>query len=111
MGKIGNNVFVEIFVQRLETGNSWRSLESISNILDTHLHPWRFNEWTNLTNKYGYRNAAGIGTYENKKHRTNKLSYIVSKNEISLCIKISNSQVYDIKLLFDTLPKKHFLVG
>jgi hypothetical protein len=61
---------------------------------------------TILLNKYGFRNTTGINTYEVKKHGSNKLSYIVSKNGIPLEIKLANLQVHDIKLLMDTLPKR-----
>ena len=57
-------------------------------------------------NKYGYKNTTGMNTYEARKHRSNKISCIVSKNGIPLGIKITNSQIHDIKILYDTLPKR-----
>ena len=59
-----------------------------------------------IINKYGYKNTTGINTYEARKHRSNKLSCIVSKNGIPLGIKDTNSQIHDIKILYDTLPKR-----
>jgi hypothetical protein len=47
-----------------------------------------------------------MNTYEARKHRSNKISCIVSKNGIPLGIKITNSQIHDIKILYDTLPKR-----
>ncbi len=67
-----------------------------------------FIDSTILINKFGYRDTTGINTYEARKHRSNKLSCIVSKNGIPLGIKLTNSQVHDVKLLLDTLPKKTY---
>jgi AraC-like DNA-binding protein len=130
-------IFIDAFIKRLKTGNSWKELEIQFNISDTHLNRI-FNEWTNqnifksvfdlflkkykcyidydevyidstiLLNKYGLRNTTGINSYEAKKHRSNKLSCIVSKNGIPLGIKLVNSQIHDIKILMDTLPKHTF---
>ena len=54
---------------------------------------------TILINKYGYRDTTGINTYEARKHRSNKLSCIISKNGIPLGIKLGAGNIHDIKLL------------
>jgi AraC-like DNA-binding protein len=135
-----DKIFINAFIKRLKTSNTWKELEYEFKISDTHLNRV-FNEWTNrnifktvfnlflqkykcyinydevyidstiLLNKYGFRNTTGINTYEAKKHRSNKLSCIVSKNGIPLGIKLANSQVHDIKLLMDTLPKRTFFTS
>jgi len=132
-----NKIFIKAFIKRLRTSNTWKLLEDEFKISDTHLNR-KYLEWcsrnifkkvfnlflkeykcyidfdevyidsTILLNKYGYRHTTGINRYEAKKHRSNKLSCLVSKNGIPLGIKLSNSSVHDIKLLLDTLPKRTY---
>jgi transposase len=135
--KYDNKLFIYAFIKRLTSGNSWKELENEFKISDTHLNrvfiAWCDNnifrkahelflktykcyidndevyiDSTILLNKYGYRDTTGINTYEAKKHRSNKLSCIVSKNGIPLGIKLTNSQTHDIKILLDTLPQKTY---
>ena len=50
-----------------------------------------------------------MNTYESKKHKSNKLSIVASKNGIPLGININTGNIHDIKMLLDTLPiKTHF---
>lgn len=132
-----DSIYINAFITRLKTGSTWKQLEYQFKISDTHLNRI-FNLWcdmnvfkdvfelflkqykcyieneeafidsTILINKFGYRDTTGINTYEARKHRSNKLSCIVSKNGIPLGIKLTNSQVHDVKLLLDTLPKKTY---
>jgi hypothetical protein len=135
--KYNRCLFVKAFIKRLKTGNTWYNLQNEFKISKTHLHRvftlWSdFNVFKNvyntflkkykcyidndevyidssiIINKYGYTNTTGINTYEARKHRSNKISCIVSKNGIPLGIKVTNSQIHDIKILYDTLPKKTF---
>ncbi len=61
---------------------------------------------TTILNKYGYVNSASINSYESKKHKSNKVSIIASKNGIPLGIHVSNSNIHDLNLLINTLPQK-----
>ena len=47
-----------------------------------------------------------MNTYESKKHKTNKLSILASKNGIPLGIHIDGGNIHDIKLLINTLHNK-----
>lgn len=129
------SIFIKAFIKRLKTSNTWSNLEDEFKISKTHLHRI-FTLWTDLnifknvynaflrtyklyidndevyidstiiSNKYGYKNTTGINTYESRKHRSNKISFIVSKNGIPLGIKVTTSNIHDIKILYDTLPNK-----
>ena len=44
--------------------------------------------------------TTGYNTYECKKHRSNKISVIASRNGIPLGIHVSNSNVHDINLTY-----------
>ena len=129
------SMFIKAFFKRLKTGNTWENISNEFKISKTHLHRV-FNIWCDanifknaytqflkqyncyidqdevyidtsiIINKYGYKNTTGYNSYEAKKHRSNKISCIVSKNGIPLSIKITNSQIHDIKILYDTLPKR-----
>ena len=100
-----NRVFIE-----------WTNNNVFKNVYNLFLRKYKcyidydevYIDSTILLNKYGYRHTTGINPYEARKHRSNKLSCIVSKNGIPLGIKLANSQVHDIKLLMDTLPTKAF---
>jgi hypothetical protein len=135
--KYNRCLFVNAFIKRLKTGNTWVNLQNEFKISKTHLHRI-FTSWSDnnvfenvyntflknnkcyidndevyidssiIINKYGYKNTTGINTYEARKHRSNKISCIVSKNGFPLGIKVTNSQIHDIKILYDTLPKKTF---
>ncbi len=133
--KYNRKIFVKAFIKRLKTGSTWNNLQDEFKISKTHLNrvyiQWSdFNVFKNVyntflknhncyidndevyidssitINKYGYKNTTGINTYEARKHRSNKISCIVSKNGIPLGIKVTNSQIHDIKILYDTLPKR-----
>ena len=133
--KYDRKLFVNAFIKRLKSGNTWLNLEDEFKVSKTHLHRI-FTLWSNnnlfkkvydtflnnykcyidndevyidssiIVNKYEYKNTTGINTYEARKHRSNKISCIVSKNGIPLGIKVTNSQIHDIKILYDTLPKR-----
>ena len=49
-----------------------------------------------------------MNTYESKKHKSNKLSILASKNGIPLGIHIDGGNIHDLKLLINTLPKKTY---
>ena len=63
---------------------------------------------TTILKKYGYKYTTGYNSFECKKHKCNKLSIISSSNGIPLGIKLGLGNIHDIKLLIETLPKKHF---
>ena len=135
--KIKYNTFIKIFITKLETGLTWNYLGSIYNISKSHIHD-TFCKWsdygifknafykflkhyhlfinnneayidsTTIFNKYGYLNSVGMNTYESKKHKSNKLSILASKNGIPLGIHINSGNIHDIKMLLDTLPNKIF---
>ena len=127
--------FINAFIIRLKTSNTWEHISEQSHISKTHLNRV-FIEWSDanifqnaykqflnkynlfidnnevyidstiIMNKYGTRNTTGYNTYECKKHRSNKISVIASRNGIPLGIHVSNSNVHDINLLLTTLPKR-----
>ncbi len=129
---------IKIFLTRLETNLTWTRLSTIYNISKSHIHNI-FYKWTSygvfknaydtflkkykiyinneeayidtttILNKYGYINTTGYNSFESKKHKCNKLSIISSANGIPLGIKLGSGNIHDIKLLLETLPKKHFL--
>lgn len=135
--KIKYKTFVKIFIIKLETGLTWNYLGTLYNISKSHLHD-TFCKWSNygifkkafnkflkqyhlfidnneayidsttIFNKYGYLNSIGMNTYESKKHKSNKLSILASKNGIPLGIHINDGNIHDIKMLLDTLPNKVF---
>jgi transposase len=134
--KISYKVFISIFIKKLETNLTWDLLGNIYKISKSHIHStycsWTeygvfknaFNNFlkqyhlfidnteayidsTTIFNKYGYVNTVGLNTYESKKHKSNKLSIVASKNGIPLGIHIGNGNIHDLRLLIDTLPKKH----
>lgn len=134
--KISYKIFTRIFIKKLETNLTWDLLGNIYKISKSHIHStycsWTeygvfknaFNNFlkqyhlfidnteayidsTTIFNKYGYVNTVGLNTYESKKHKSNKLSIVASKNGIPLGIHIGNGNIHDLRLLIDTLPKKH----
>jgi hypothetical protein len=135
--KIKYNTFIKIFINKLETNLSWDYLGEIYNISKSHIHD-TFCKWANygifknafnkflkhyhlfidnneayidtttIFNKYGYLNSVGMNTYESKKHKSNKLSIVSSKNGIPIGIHVNNGNIHDIKMLTDTLPNKIF---
>jgi hypothetical protein len=130
--------FITIFLDKLETNLTWSRLGDIYKVSKSHIHntycKWSnygifknvFNKFlkkyslfidnneayidtTTIFNKYGYVNTVGMNTYESKKHKSNKLSIVASKNGIPLGININTGNIHDIKMLLDTLPiKTHF---
>ena len=132
---INYKLFITIFLDKLETNLTWTRLGDIYKISKTHIHntysKWSeygvfknvFNKFlkkyslfidnneayvdtTTIFNKYGYINTVGMNTYESKKHKSNKLSIVASKNGIPLGIHINTGNIHDIKMLLDTLPNK-----
>lgn len=134
--KIAYKLFIRIFIRKLETNLTWELLGSIYKVSKSHIHntycAWSdygvfknaFNMFlkhyhlyidnneayidsTTIFNKYGYINTVGLNTYESKKHKSNKLSIVASKNGIPLGISINNGNVHNLKLLLNTLPKRN----
>ena len=130
-------LFIKIYLDKLETNLTWTRLGDIYNISTSHIHntfcKWTeygifknaFNKFlkqyhlfidndeayidtTTIFNKYGYVNSVGMNMYESKKHKSNKLSIIASKIGIPLGIHIDTGNIHDLKMLMDTLPKKHY---
>jgi transposase len=134
--KILYKLFIKIFINKLENNLSWNLLGNIYKISKSHIHS-TFCAWTEhgvfknafhrflkqynlfidnneayidsttIFNKYGYVDTVGMNTYESKKHKSNKLSVIASKNGIPLGIHIGNGNIHDLNLLINTLPKRH----
>ena len=133
--KISYKLFIKIFIKKLETNLSWELLGEFYNLSKSHIHniycEWSnygvfknaFNQFlkkyklyidnneayidsTTILNKYGYSNTVSLNSYESKKHKSNKLSIIGSKNGIPLGIHIDSGNIHDLKLLMDTLPKR-----
>ena len=133
--KIDYKTFINIFIDKLETNLTWERLGSIYKISKSHIHntycKWvnygifknaftnflnkyhlfinkdeAYIDTTTIFNKYGYINTVGMNTYESKKHKTNKLSILASKNGIPLGIHIDGGNIHDIKLLINTLHNK-----
>lgn len=135
--KYNYRLFINIFLDKLETNLTWNRLGDIYKISKSHIHNV-FSKWseygvfknafqkflnryslyidneeayidsTTIFNKYGYINTVGMNTYESKKHKSNKLSIIASKNGIPLGINLNTGNIHDIKLLLKTLPKKTY---
>ena len=131
--KIEQELFIDIFINKLETNLTWERLGYMYKLSKSHIHK-TFNNWsdygvfknafntflkqynlfidnneayidsTTIFNKYGYIESTGFNSYESKKHKCNKLSIISSKNGIPLNIHISNGDISDINLLIKTLP-------
>lgn len=135
--KIECKTFIKIFLDKLISNLTWEQLGSIYSISKTHMNntfiKWSDNgifkkafntflrkyhlfidnneayiDSTTIFNKYGYINTVGMNTYESKKHKSNKLSIVASKNGIPLGIHISDGNIHDLKLLMDTLPNKTY---
>jgi hypothetical protein len=134
--KISYKLFIKIFIRKLETNLTWELLGTIYKVSKSHIHntycAWSdygifknaFNNFlkqyhlyidnneayidsTTIFNKYGYLNTVGLNTYESKKHKSNKLSIVASKNGIPLGIHLDNGNIHDIRLLLNTLPKRN----
>jgi transposase len=134
--KISYKTFIKVFIDKLETNLTWDRLGEIYKISKSHLHATyckladygifknsfhkflkeyniyidnslAYIDTTTILNKYGYIKSTGMNTYENKKHKSNKLSLIVSKNGIPLGIHLNNGNIHDINLLLNTLPTKY----
>jgi hypothetical protein len=135
--KISYKTFINIFIDKLETNLTWNRLGDIYKISKSHIHN-TYCKWVNygifknaftnflnkyhlfidngeayidsttIFNKYGYINSVGMNTYESKKHKSNKLSILASKNGIPLGIHIDGGNIHDLKLLINTLPKKTY---
>ena len=135
--KIDYKTFINIFIDKLETNLTWNRLGDIYKISKTYIHTifckWSdygifknaYNKFlkkyhlfidngeayidsTTIFNKYGYVNSVGMNTYESKKHKSNKLSIVASKNGIPLGIHIDGGNIHDLKLLINTLPNKNY---
>jgi len=128
--------FINAFIIRLKTSNTLEHISEQSHISKTHLNRVfielsdanifqnAYKQFLNklylfidnnevyiedkpiIMNKYGTRYTTGYNTYECKKHRSYKISVISSRNGIPLGIHVSNSNVYDINLLLNTLHKR-----
>ena len=132
--KYSYKIFIKAYIDKLESNLSWDRLGIIYKISKSHIHntycKWVdygifknvFNKFlesysvyidnneayidsTTIFNKFGYIDSTGLNTYESKKHKSNKLSIVASKNGIPLGIHINKGNIHDIKLLLDTLPK------
>jgi len=129
--------YIDIYLYKLETGLTWQRLESIFHISKSQLHitftNWTYNnvflnafnaflkkykiyiegndayiDTTTIFNKYGYTETVGFNSFESRKHKSNKLSCLVSNHGIPLGIKLSTGNIHDITLLMDTLPKNKY---
>lgn len=129
--------YIDIYLYKLEMGLTWERLEDIYHISKSQLHitfrNWTYNnvftnafnaflkkykiyidgnnayiDTTTIFNKYGYIETVGVNSFESRKHKSNKLSCLVSHHGIPLGIKLSNGNVHDITLLMDTLPKHKY---
>ena len=129
--------YIDIYLFKLESGLTWERLGDIYHISKSQLHitftNWTYNnvftnafnaflkkykiyingndayiDTTTIFNKYGYTETVGYNSFESRKHKSNKLSCLVSHHGIPLGIKLSTGNVHDITLLMDTLPKHKY---